>query len=57
MRWGEASALLVAVLVATAYSLLLTRQTGSMVTMWIANGVVVGTLLRVASDRRPTWVT
>lgn len=55
-RWAEAAALFVAVLVATAYSLLLTRQTGSMVTMWIANGVVVGALLRVSDERWPPYL-
>ena len=55
-RWAEASALLVAVLVATAYSLLLTRHTGTNVTMWIANGVVVGALLRVPDERWPLYL-
>ncbi|MGO4703625.1 diguanylate cyclase domain-containing protein [Dyella sp. 2RAB6] len=55
-RWAEASALFAAVLVATAYSLLLTRHTGSNVTMWIANGVVVGALLRVGNQRWPLYL-
>ncbi len=55
-RWAEVLALFVAALVATAYSLLLTRHTGSIVTMWIANGVVVGVLLRVASERWPPYL-
>lgn len=55
-RWAEALALLVAVLGATAYSLLLTRHTGTNVTMWIANGVVVGALLRVPDERWPLYL-
>ena len=55
-RWAEASALFVAVLAATAYSLLLTRHTGSNVTMWIADGVVVGALLRVSDERWPRYL-
>ena len=52
-RGAEAAALFFAVLAATAYTLVLTRHSGSNVTMWIANGVVVGTLLRVSSERWP----
>ncbi len=55
-RWAELSALFVAVLVSTAYSLLLTRHSGSTVTMWIADGIVVGALLRVASERWPSYL-
>jgi len=59
LRWtrgAEVSALFAAVLASTAYSLLLTRPSGSNVTMWIANGVVVGALLRVPSERWPSYL-
>jgi diguanylate cyclase (GGDEF)-like protein/PAS domain S-box-containing protein len=56
-RWARQAgvlALFAAVLVATAYSLLLTRHSGSTITMWIANGVAVGALLRAENERWPS---
>lgn len=45
--WGETALLFAAVLVTVSYSLLLTRQTGSVTSIWLSNGIVVGTLLTV----------
>jgi diguanylate cyclase (GGDEF)-like protein/PAS domain S-box-containing protein len=49
--WGESAGLFAAVLVTVSYSLLLTRHTNNVATIWLPNGVVVGTLLSVPNRK------
>lgn len=53
---AETAGLFVAVFVTASYSLLLTRHTGSVVSIWIPNGVVVGALLSAAGRKWPAYL-
>ncbi|WP_198651418.1 sensor domain-containing diguanylate cyclase [Dyella sp. C11] len=53
---AESAGLFAAVLVAVSYSLLLARHTGSVVTIWITNGIVLGALLAVQRSKWPAYL-
>jgi len=53
---AEAAGLLAAVLVTVSYSLLLARHTGSVLTIWIPNGIVLGALLSVPRGKWPAYL-
>ncbi|WP_177229368.1 sensor domain-containing diguanylate cyclase [Dyella sp. OK004] len=52
----EALGLFAAIFAVTSYSLVLTSATSSVVSIWIANGVVVGSLLRVSGKKWPVYL-
>jgi diguanylate cyclase (GGDEF)-like protein/PAS domain S-box-containing protein len=53
---AELAGLFAAVLAAVGYSLLLARQTGTVVTIWIPNGIVLGALLAVQRWKWPWYL-
>ena len=58
-RWtlgGETAGFFAAVLASVSYSLLLTRHTGNVATIWLPNGIVVGTLLSVSGRKWPRYL-
>lgn len=54
--WGETAVLFAVVLASVSYSLLLTRHTGNIATIWLPNGIVVGTLLSVSGKKWPRYL-
>jgi|GEM_PF-336526 len=52
----EMAGLFAAVLVTVSYSLLLARHTGSVLTIWVPNGIVVGALLSVPRRKWPHYL-
>ena len=54
--FAEAAGLFAAVLVTVSYSLLLARHTGSVLTLWIPNGIVLGALLSVPRQKWPAYL-
>src|ERR1700744_3975947 len=52
----ELTGLFAAVLIAVSYSLLLARHTGSVLTIWIPNGIVLGALLSVERRKWPYYL-
>jgi diguanylate cyclase (GGDEF)-like protein/PAS domain S-box-containing protein len=53
---AELAGLFAAVLVAVSYSLLLARHSGSVLTIWIPNGIVVGALLAAPRSKWPWYL-